>query len=153
MTIGALLTTILFGSLAVYFFIQTKNLRKQMQKPGLLFSKKKEDVLHMMVHELRAPLSAIKGAAELILNSPDPLSPDEQTKMLKLIEEQSKKLLDQVSSLLDLAKIQASQFTVQKTPTDLSKLIQDTVTVFLPQAEIKKISLVNSAQSNLPAVM
>lgn len=124
-----------------------------MKGPSNLFSKGKEDVFHMMVHELRAPLSAIKVASELILNSPTPLSQDEQTKMLRIIEDQSKKLLEQVSSLLDLAKIQASQFTVQKTPTNLSKLIQDVTTVFLPQAEIKKISLATNLDNNLPNVM
>ncbi len=115
--------------------------------------KPNNEFLHMMIHELRAPLSAIKGASELMLVSEKPLSEDEQKKMSRLIHEQSQKLLDQVGSMLDMAKIQAKEFRIQKTPVELGKIIKESVAVFLPQAEGKHIVLKQEIEDNLPIVL
>ena len=110
--------------------------------------KVKEDFIHMMVHELRAPLTAIKGAAQIL--EKDKSSKQDFNKMISIIQEQSKKLLDQVSSLLDLAKIEASRFVIQKTPSDVKKLVSQVAEVFQPQAVNKSIALTAKIGSSIP---
>lgn len=100
----------------------------------------KEDFTNTLVHEMRAPLTAIKSATELILGSTN-LSEEERLRFLHLIEDQSKKLLSQVGALLDAAKIESGRFLVNKTPSDLSQILADQVNLFLPQAQKKQIHL------------
>lgn len=143
--LSSILTSIFFGVLAIYFSLK----KEHASRPPSF----QDDFIHMMIHELRAPLTAIKGAAELILRSDNKINNEEQTKMVQLIHDQSKKLLDQVSSLLDFAKIQASQFTIQKIPTEIGKLIDESLAVFKPEAENKKITLLTQIPADLPIVL
>lgn len=111
----------------------------------------KEDFTNMMVHELRAPLTAIKDSSELMLEEKN-LKTQERKQFLAIIDAQAKMLLEQISSVLDAAKIEAGRFTVQKSPNDLNELINDVVDAFAPQA-IKKNIKVNSYVPNaLPQV-
>jgi signal transduction histidine kinase len=113
-------------------------------------NKIKEDFTYMMVHELRAPLTAIKDSAELMIEE-EKVS-DEHEKLLNIIDQQSKSLLEQINSVLDAAKIEAGKFTIQKSPNDIRKLIKETVETFMPQARKKQISLLEELIEPLPLV-
>ncbi|MGH9858197.1 MAG: histidine kinase dimerization/phospho-acceptor domain-containing protein, partial [Acidobacteriota bacterium] len=69
-------------------------------------SKMKEDFTNIMVHELRSPLTAIKASSELLMAPPAPLSDEEKNKIIGLISQQSRKMLDEVSLILDAAKLE-----------------------------------------------
>jgi signal transduction histidine kinase len=115
----------------------------------------KEDFTHMMVHELRAPLTAIKDSAELmveILDKSGKIKKDEEKRFLSIIDQQSKNLLGQIGQVLDAAKIEAGKFSVNKTSTDLGKVVSDAVEPFLPEARKKQIYLSCEISSPLPKV-
>jgi signal transduction histidine kinase len=101
----------------------------------------KEDLIHIMVHELRAPTTTIKDSAELIITSEDSLGEDKKLKFLEIIHTQAKKVLGQIGSILDTAKLDAGKLVLQKTKGDITKLIKEEVQNFMPQAERKNISL------------
>lgn len=109
----------------------------------------KEDFTNIVVHELRAPLTAIKGAASL-MKDPSNIQEEEQINLIKLINNQSKKLLDEVSSILDAAKLEEGKFTIYKQPNDLKKVINDTLEVFTHQAQENNITLI-AETGNIPA--
>lgn len=109
----------------------------------------KEDFTNMMVHELRAPLTNIKDASSLILDSK--LNEQEKEQFTNMINSQAKILLTQVSDLLDASKIEAGRFTVNKSHSDLGKIIADVVKTFLPQAEKKQVNL-SFQSSPLPPI-
>jgi two-component system phosphate regulon sensor histidine kinase PhoR len=71
---------------------------------------------------------------------------------LSIIDQQSKKLLGQIGQVLDAAKIEAGKFSVNKTSTDLEKVISDAVEPFLPEARKKQIYLATEIASLLPKV-
>lgn len=103
----------------------------------------KEDFTNIMVHELRSPLTAIKASSQLIITQDDKFSSEERKKLLNLIHEQSKKLLDEVAMILDAAKLHAGVFTIDKHDSDLRSVIEDAVKIFTTQAQNKYISLVS----------
>jgi signal transduction histidine kinase len=118
-------------------------------------TKIKEDFTHMIVHELRAPLTAIKDSSELILEEFDGTSAmdkEQQDKLLKIIDKQSKNLLEQINQILDAAKIESGKFTINKTPSDIAQVIQDTIESFLPQAQKRQILISSDITSSLPQV-
>jgi signal transduction histidine kinase len=115
----------------------------------------KEDFTHMIVHELRAPLTAIKDSAELMMEIFDGkgrLDKNEEQKLLKIIDRQSKNLLEQINQVLDAAKIEAGRFSINKTPSDIADVIQATIDIFAPQAAKAQINLVSDIASPLPKV-
>jgi len=114
-------------------------------------AKMKEDFTNIMVHELRSPLTAIKASSELLMAPPAPLTDEEKNKIIGLISGQSRKMLDEVSLILDAAKLEAGLFTVQKMPGDLKKLISDRVAVFNPQAHERFVNIVVDIDPSIPS--
>lgn len=112
----------------------------------------KDDFTNMIIHELRAPLTAIRGASGLMADKTKPLNADEQHKLLQITHDQSVKLLDLVATLLDAAKLESGKFTIQKTPTDLIKTIDQSLTIFTPQAQGKQVTLIHQYPPQLPPV-
>jgi signal transduction histidine kinase len=109
----------------------------------------------MMVHELRAPLTAIKDSAELmveLLDETGKLEKDEEKRFLGIIDQQSKNLLSQIGQVLDAAKIEAGKFSVNKISSDIGKVVSDAVEPFLPEARKKQIYLSSEIASPLPKV-
>lgn len=111
----------------------------------------KEDFTNMVVHELRAPLTSIRGASELLLTQ-EMNDEQQEKKLVDIIHVQSKKLLDDVSSLLDAAKLEAGKFTIQKSATDLKRLIEEKIEEFTPLAKTKGVELVAKVDENLPNI-
>jgi signal transduction histidine kinase len=101
----------------------------------------KEDSIHIMIHELRAPVTTIKDSAELIITSEKDFSEDKKLKFLEIIHQQAKKVLGQIGAILDTAKLDAGKLVLQKTEGDIAKLIKSETQSFMPQAERKNISL------------
>jgi signal transduction histidine kinase len=101
----------------------------------------KEDLIHIMVHELRNPMTAIKDSMELIITSKGALEKEKEAKFMEIIHQQSKKALSQISSILDTAKLDAGKLILVKTKGDIAKTIENETKTFVPQAERKKISL------------
>lgn len=118
-------------------------------------NKIKEDFTHMMVHELRAPLAIIKDSSELMVEMSEEkgkLDYEEQKKLLKIIDRQSKNLLEQINQILDAAKIEAGRFSVNKVETDLGEIIKNSIDEFLPQAIKSQIAISADIFPTLPKV-
>lgn len=113
----------------------------------------KEDFTNMIVHELRTPLTSIKGASELLVRSPVKLTDIEQARLLHLIQEQSHRLLDEVSTLLDAAKMEAGRFSIEKTPGDIRQTIYEKVQMLSPQAQAKHITIATDLDQHLPSAV
>ncbi|MEK7517390.1 MAG: PAS domain-containing sensor histidine kinase [Patescibacteria group bacterium] len=112
----------------------------------------KEEFMHVIIHELRAPITTIKDASELILSTHHTLEEDKKMKFLEIIHNQSKMILNQVGSILDTAKLDAGRFTIEKTEGDLGRVIKEEVEAFIPQAERKQISLSFNIINPLPLI-
>ena len=70
--------------------------------------------------------------------------------MLNLIHDQSKKLLAQISTILDAAKVEDGKMALNKTPGDLGIVVQKELSLFLPEAKRKNITVIAEIGNNLP---
>lgn len=141
---------VFLGFLTIFLSSKEDKMKKHLaQKEKEL--RLREDFTHMMVHELRSPLTAIKDSAELIISSRS-LKKSEKNKLAGIIEEQAKIMLDTVSSILDAAKIRSGRFAVQKIPGDIKKTVKESINVFLPQAKNKEIKIATEFAESLPVV-
>lgn len=110
--------------------------------------KVKSGFTDMMMHELRAPLTAIRGAADLMANGK--LPPDEAAKMPHVILESSTDMLATVADFLDAAKMDEGKFKLNLTKSSLTKIIEDHLEVFRFAAEEKKIVITFNKQDEVP---
>lgn len=109
----------------------------------------KEDFTNVMVHELRSPLTAIRASSEFLMSQAD-LTGEEKKRLVEMIAESSKKMLDKISLILDSAKLDSGLFTLRKTEGDIKKLINDRIKVFTPLAQEKSINLKVEIDPNIP---
>ena len=89
------------------------------------------DFLGMVSHELRAPLTSIKGSAATVRGSSGPLDPAEILQFFRIVEEQADHMRDLINNLLDLTRIEAGTLSVALEPIDLVTVIEQARNAFL----------------------
>lgn len=112
--------------------------------------KMKSDFLSLMAHELRTPLTSIKEGTSLLLEGVGGDVSNKQQRLLRIIEEEGKRLIDLVNTLLDLSKMEAGMMSYNFSHSDLLLLIKRTVVEVEPLAQAKRIRLKNGITDALP---
>ena len=115
-----------------------------------LASQHKSQFLANMSHELRTPLNAILGYAELLVDGIYGTLPDRPREVLERIQSNGKHLLALINDVLDLAKIEAGQFTLTLEDYSLSEVVQSVVTATEPMATTKGLKLIAALPQNMP---
>lgn len=92
--------------------------------------KMRSDFTSMMVHELRSPLGNIKKIGEM-MRSPNVLE-DKQasSEYVSMLYESSSSMLNLVNDLLDVARLEAGKFDIDKQPMDMRALLTEQVKFF-----------------------
>ncbi|MCH7553809.1 MAG: PAS domain-containing protein [Chloroflexi bacterium] len=91
----------------------------------------RSEFLGMVSHELKTPLTAIKGGAATYLGSRRPLDDLEVRELFGIINEQADRLRDMVDNLLDMTRIEAGTLAVHAEPLDLAVALQEATDTFL----------------------
>ncbi len=110
----------------------------------------KNKFLSIMSHELRTPLTVINGYLSLILdkNYGEPSSVLKE--ILVVIKEQAKNQLGLIEELLDLTRIEAGEFRLNRQPCDIEALLGKVIEGFVPKFEEKGITASLDVAKDLP---
>ncbi|HXJ39057.1 MAG TPA: ATP-binding protein, partial [Bryobacteraceae bacterium] len=100
----------------------------------------KSDFLSSMSHELRSPLNAILGFAQL-LNSDIPPPTPSQTASIDQILHAGWYLLDLINEILDLAQIESGKLALSSEPTLLADVMLECQAMIEPQAHKRGINM------------
>ncbi len=101
--------------------------------------KMKSDFFSLMSHELRTPLTSIKEGTNLLQEGLAGEITAGQKKLLMIISEESNRLIELVTSLLDLTKMEAGMMTYSFVKVELVPLIQKVIFELSPIAESKSL--------------
>lgn len=101
----------------------------------------KDDFLQSLTHDLRSPMTAIRGYLQVLSEEMAGPITAEQKKMLHIMENASTKLLHIVSNLLDTAKMSAGKLKLNLAECNLRQILPNTVELFYTEAAKKKITL------------
>ena len=109
------------------------------------------EFLGMVSHELRAPLTSIKGSAATLIGSGSSLDPAETLQFHRIIEEQADHMQGLVTDLLDVARIEAGALSVSPEPTEAAILVDRARSTFLSGGGRDNIQI--DLPPDLPRVM
>ena len=109
--------------------------------------KVKSQFLANMSHEIRTPLNAVLGLTYLLQNSP--LSPAQRSKLVQ-IRASTQHLLNVISDILDLSKIEAGKLVLEQQDFHVLELFEHVSAMLGEQAESKGLKLVLGDCSALP---
>ncbi len=101
----------------------------------------KSDFLNMVAHELRSPLVSVRQLLHVLSEG---LAGPLQTKQADFVLRGTKKidaLLELINDLLNVARIEAGGYVRNRVPTDIGRIIQETVSLMEPRAKEQGVTL------------
>jgi signal transduction histidine kinase len=113
-------------------------------------SQHKSQFVANMSHELRTPLAAILGYAELIQEGFYGPLPEKSLDALSRIRSNGKHLLGLINTVLDIAKIESGQFSLNLGEYALENVVETVRAATESLAETKKLSLKTDVAKSLP---
>jgi len=103
-----------------------------------------------MSHELRTPLAAILGYAELIQEGFYGALPEKSLNALTRIRSNGKHLLGLINTVLDIAKIESGQFTLNMTEYAIESVVETVRAATESLAQNKKLALKTEVAKSMP---
>ena len=112
--------------------------------------KLRDDLTHMVIHDLRNPLTVIFGVLEMLeLKEGQTLSDDTQ-KFVRSARQSVKDMIAMISSILDVSKMNAGEMKLQREPCEINALISAVVNAAKPFPEKRTVRL--EAAGALPTI-
>ena len=105
-----------------------------------------DEFIATVSHELRTPLTSIRGFSQTLLASWDKIDDENKKKFIKIIEDQSNRLIHLVENVLSVSKMNAGGEVLKK--VDVNEVIKRIIPMFTEQYKTRKF--VQKLNSNLP---
>lgn len=101
----------------------------------------KDEFVGMASHQLRTPLTSVKGYLSMVLEGDaGPLTP-QQEDLLKQSYMSSQRMVNLIADLLNLSRLNTGKFVIDSTPTDLRMIVDQEVAQLRETAKAKQIDL------------
>lgn len=135
--------------LIVFFVFYRSNLIQRAEKDKMEHALRlKADFTAMLVHDLRSPLTAVFGFAEMLKMGEKPY---EQIKQIaQTIRTASQKMLQLVNEMLDLSKFEAGKMELSKTDVALKPIAGTSIQMLEPVASKEDMTINFEASDGLP---
>jgi signal transduction histidine kinase len=89
--------------------------------------RQKDEFFSLVTHELRSPLTSIRGYAQLMMRRLPPEADEVLRRSAVTVVEQSRRMQELVDNLLDLSRLSLGRFALDKTEVDLANLARQVV--------------------------
>ena len=113
-------------------------------------NKIREEYTSMMVHELRSPLNNIRKTIELVISGKLDKNSKDFADYMNLSYQSSSSMLELISDMLDLSKLQAGRFEIHKVPAKISEVIENRIMFYKVATDVKNINLSADLAHDLP---
>lgn len=112
----------------------------------------KSKFFSIVTHDLRSPLTSIRGYAQLMLQKPD-MDVDQIVQFLKIIISQSDQLGSLINDLMDVVSIQSGKLRVERALSDLGEVIAAVQSRMVPLATQRNVRFEVNADYTAPPLL
>jgi PAS domain S-box-containing protein len=125
---------------------------RQAKESAEAASRTKSEFLATMSHELRTPLTIILGYTEMLLEDSGGQTGASQTDYLRRIERSARELLDLITAVLDLSRLEAGRLPLGTHETQAVALLQEVQAETQPLQEQSRLAFVWDIEPDLPVL-
>lgn len=112
--------------------------------------KAKDEFLSMASHQLRTPLTSVKGYISMIMDGDVGRVSTDQKKLLGEAFNNSERMVGLINDFLSVSRIQTGRFVIDKVPIDLSLVVGQEVDSLRANAKTRQMELVYDKPDNCP---
>lgn len=113
----------------------------------------KDDFISMASHQLRTPLTSVKGYLSMVLEGDAGNINQQQSKMLGQAFTSAQRMVFLITDLLNVSRLKTGKFIIDAVPVNLSSIIQEEVEQLRETAAVKSIKLSYKKPANFPELM
>jgi signal transduction histidine kinase len=130
----------------------TKKLRRTNEKLRQL-DETKDDFISMASHQLRTPLTSVKGYVSMVIDGDaGPLTPL-QKKLLNQSFISAQRMVYLISDLLNVSRLRTGKFVIEPVPTNLANIVSEEVKQLVETAKGRNLELTYHKPDHFPSLM
>ena len=112
--------------------------------------KTKDDFISMASHQLRTPLTSIKGYISMVREGDAGKITKSQDQLLEEAFKSSERMVHLINEFLNVSRMQTGKFQIDKRSVDLAKIIEQELDSLVTTADSHKLSFAYKAPKNFP---
>ena len=112
----------------------------------------KDEFLSIASHQLRTPLTSIKGYVNMIIEGDFGKISSQQREILNDVFVSSERMVQLVNDFLDVSRIQTGKFAIGLQETDLTVMVQKEIELMTSQLELHQLKIDWQFDDNIPVV-
>ncbi|HSX30154.1 MAG TPA: ATP-binding protein [Candidatus Saccharimonadales bacterium] len=130
----------------------TRQLRQNNEKLRKL-DETKDDFISMASHQLRTPLTSVKGYVSMVLDGDAGKITPLQRKLLSQSFISSQRMVYLISDLLNVSRLRTGKFIIESVPTNLARMIQEEIEQLVETAKGRGLTLTYHKPEHFPTLM
>ncbi len=113
----------------------------------------KDDFMSMASHQLRTPLTAVKGYLSMVVEGDAGDLTPVQKKMLGQAFMSSQRMVFLISDLLNVSRLKTGKFVIEQTPINLANMISEEINQLREMAALRSLQLTYDKPKEFPTLM
>ncbi|MBI4397115.1 MAG: response regulator, partial [Elusimicrobia bacterium] len=101
----------------------------------------RDNLTHMIVHDMRAPLTAILGTLDIIVREPVSKMDPQLAELARMAGLETKNLTEMVTQLLDISRLESGQMPMNIKEGDLVQTARAALDTLIPMAENRRLTI------------
>lgn len=130
----------------------TRKLRRTNEKLEAM-DETKDEFISMASHQLRTPLTSVKGYVSMVLEGDAGQLNDMQRKLLEQAFTSSQRMVFLIADLLNLSRLRTGKFIIEAAPTNLADVIESEVSQLKETAASRSLKLLYKKPADFPSLM
>lgn len=119
----------------------------------LALDETKDEFISMASHQLRTPLTSVKGYMSMVLEGDAGKLNKQQEKLLNQAFVSSQRMVYLIADLLNVSRLKAGNFIIDRKPVNLSEIVESEISQLIQTAKTKNMKLIYNKSKPFPDLM